>query len=127
MPETQPTQTNQQDQIDIDIQILPENAPIPNTQPQTDINDEDIYIRNELNKQYSYWTQIEATERPRIPKPRFNNQFLKPLKTINNILPTLIQESHTLEQIHTIIYSAAYTSITLNRQNARTQNTKVGN
>ncbi|KAI4480736.1 hypothetical protein M0802_014116 [Mischocyttarus mexicanus] len=92
-----------------------------NTQAQTERDQ----IIQQLEEQYTHWNTVEPKARPRLPKLRLNKKITETIEIINQNTPNLLNNNTpTLQQIHTIIYSAASTIQKMNKQQPTINNNR---
>ncbi|KAI4476902.1 hypothetical protein M0802_014807 [Mischocyttarus mexicanus] len=92
-----------------------------NTQAQTERHQ----IIQQLEEQYTHWNTVEPKTRSRLPKLRLNKKITETIKIINQHTPNLLNNNTpTLQQIHTIIYSAANIILKMNKQQPTINNNR---
>nr|XP_037866951.1 uncharacterized protein LOC119628520 [Bombyx mori] len=65
------------------------------------------------------------TDRPCLPKPKFNKTFIANLGKINTYIPNLLDTHNTLRELNNIIYATAKTLIIANGQKPFTPRTTI--
>lgn len=89
------------------------------------VNDLIEKIENEIQTNTIKWGEVSATSRPRIPKLIMQKETQTYIDIINtHILPTLLRNNSTIEDIHTNIYISAITIININNQKPMPHNKK---
>ncbi|XP_015437850.1 PREDICTED: uncharacterized protein LOC107192997 [Dufourea novaeangliae] len=112
-PQTR-TQTQVPQRIPEETELMDKHTPSP---PPPQQSHQEKNIKEELIKQHTHWSQTNATERPRLPHLRINKTTTQTIETINKLIPTILNNNNnTIEELHIIIYSAAYTTLKLNKQ-----------
>lgn len=73
-------------------------------------------LTTELEANLMKWDGSDPTRRPPLPKLKFNRQTQQLLFTMNEILPKHLEENSDINRIHTLIYAAATSVLTCNKQ-----------
>lgn len=85
-------------------------------------------IRHEMETNLLIWKNSDPTKRPALPKLQYKTNTQNLIKIMNNqVINTVLDDSCTLEDIHTTIYAAATTILTLNNQKISPTQRKISN
>lgn len=73
-----------------------------------------------MRMNFAIWENCDPAKRNRIPTLQFRHETKSMIKIVNEeIITEYLEDTNTLEQIQTIIYSAASTVISCNNQKIR--------
>lgn len=106
----------------------PQKIKQKNTQEQThNILNTNIQetIDKEIQTNITKWKGINPENRTPLPKLIYNKHTSNIINTINEKLKNHIERTDTLEDIHLLIYAAATTAITQNKQNIPEQRIQI--
>lgn len=77
-------------------------------------------LTEEMRMNFAIWENCDPAKRNRIPTLQFRHETKSMIKIVNEeIITEYLEDTNTLEQIQTIIYSAASTVISCNNQKIR--------
>ena len=96
-------------------QTQPDNPP---EQHHINSSTQEDFIEKKLLEEITHWQTVDPKKRPRLPKLKINNETSNTLQQLNKIITSLITNKPiaTIEEIHMLVYSAAYITLTQNKQ-----------